>query len=121
MKISNLFQKYAFNLDEKKKAIEIEKTLHQAFKKKVKGFYYDIEKDDIKVNTMKKKLEKEKNDMLEKLKKDNNDLIEKLEKEKNDMIEKLKKEISDLIKKNENEKNELNKKYSRTRKIKART
>ena len=64
MKISNLFQKYAFNLDEKKKAIEIEKTLHQAFKKKVKGFYYDIEKDDIKVNTMKKKLNRVKSSSI---------------------------------------------------------
>ena len=56
MKNTNIFQKYAFNLDEKKKAIEIEKTLHQAFKKKVRGFYYDIEKGDIKLDKMKKKL-----------------------------------------------------------------
>ena len=36
MKIAHIFQKYAFNLTEKKKALEIEKTLHQAFKKKNK-------------------------------------------------------------------------------------
>jgi hypothetical protein len=64
MKITNLFQKYAFNLDEKKKAIEIEKTLHQAFKKKVRGFYYDIEKDDIQLNSMKKKLNRVKSSSI---------------------------------------------------------
>ncbi len=64
MKNTNIFQKYAFNLDEKKKAIEIEKTLHQAFKKKVRGFYYDIEKGDIKLDKMKKKLSRVKSSSI---------------------------------------------------------
>ena len=56
MKIAHIFQKYAFNLSEKKKAIEIEKTLHQAFKKKIRGFYDDIETNDLKLHKMKKEL-----------------------------------------------------------------
>ena len=56
MKIAHIFKKYAFNLTEKKKALEIEKTLHQAFKKKIRGFYDDIETNDLKLHKMKKEL-----------------------------------------------------------------
>ena len=55
-KINDLFQKYAFSLNEKKKALEIAKTNQIAFKKQHKGIYDDLVNNDYTIEEMKKKL-----------------------------------------------------------------
>ena len=54
--INELFQKYAFSLNEKKKALEIAKTNQIAFKKQHKGIYDDLVNNDIRIEEMRKKL-----------------------------------------------------------------
>ena len=55
-KLNELFQKYAFSLNEKKKALEIAKTNQIAFKKQHKGIYDDLVNNDIRIEEMRKKL-----------------------------------------------------------------
>ena len=52
----DIFQKYAFNLNEKKKYQEIEKKVNVAFKKQQKGIYDDLENNDLKIKEIKNKL-----------------------------------------------------------------
>ena len=55
-KLNELFQKYAFSLNEKKKAIEIAKVNQVAFNKQHKGIYDDLVNNDYTIEEMKKKL-----------------------------------------------------------------
>ena len=52
--INELFQKYAFSLNEKKKAIEIAKVNQVAFNKQHKGIYDDLVNNDYTIEEMKK-------------------------------------------------------------------